>query len=62
MLHVNHIIYVVLIDSLHYARTCSTYLCIPIYYFITILIILFIDYVGLYNIVDKYFGENAGNR
>ena len=30
-------------------------------YFVSVLVVLFVEYVGLFNAVDEYFSEDAGN-
>ena len=35
---------------------------VPIYYSISILVDLFVEYVGLFNVVVEYFSKDAGNQ
>ena len=34
----------------------------PKYYFISIFNVLFVEYVGLFDIVEEYFSKDAGNQ
>ena len=52
---------VCLVLPLYRSNMSSTYLY-QYNIFISVLIVLFVEYVGLFDIVDEYFSEDAGNR